>query len=273
MDSSSVEDAEIKQLLERIFERYGYDFREYSWASLKRRVLSAQGALACKTIAGLQARLLGEPGTFSQFVSHISVQVTEMFRDPEVFRRIRETVIPVLQTYPSIRIWHAGCSRGEEVYSMAILLKEAGLYEKSFLYATDLNSAALDKAKAAVYPAEQIQAYTANYQKAGGVESFAGYYTLKDNQITIDESLKKNVLFSTHNLAVDQVFSEVHVVFCRNVLIYFSKPLQDRVLSLCSDSLIRRGFMILGTKETTEFSAVDGSFEKVDRGARIYRKK
>lgn len=273
MDSSdAAEDAEIRILLDRIFDQYGYDFREYSWSSLRRRVLSTQSILGCKSVAELTKQVQEDPQFFVRFISNLTVNVTEMFRDPTVYARIREVVIPVLKTYPSIRIWHAGCSTGEEVYSMAILLKESGLYEKSFLYATDLNPLVLEKAKAAIYPAAQIQVYTANYQQAGGRESFADYYTVKDNRITLADSLKKNILFSPHNLAVDQVFSEVHVVFCRNVLIYFSKPLQERVLSLCHESLIHRGFMILGTKETTELTAVDSSFEKVDRLARIYRK-
>ncbi|MGZ3690625.1 MAG: CheR family methyltransferase [Pseudobdellovibrio sp.] len=272
MDSSSLEDAEVKNFLESIFNQYGYDFREYSPASMLRRIGNAQSVLGFKSIAELQEHVLKDPEIFNKFLTQLTVNVTEMFRDPHVFARIRELVIPVLRTYPSIRIWHAGCSTGEEVYSMAILLKEAGLYEKSFLYATDINSSVLDKAKAAIYPAEQIQLSTANYQKAGGVESFANYYTVKNDYLTIDESLKKNILFSPHNLAVDQVFSEVHVVFCRNVLIYFSKALQDRVLSLCHESLIHHGFLILGTKETTEFTSIDGGFEKIDRQMRIYRK-
>ena len=272
MGSSDINDPEVKTLLDVIFEHYGYDFREYSHASMQRRIYSAQISLGVKSIAELQKRIIEDANFLDRFISNVTVNVTEMFRDPEVFLRIRELVIPVLKTYPSIRIWHAGCSTGEEVYSMAILLKEAGLYEKSFLYATDLNSAVLEKAKAAVYPAEQIQASTANYQKAGGLESFSDYYTIKNDRLTIDESLKKNILFSPHNLAVDQVFSEVHVVFCRNVLIYFSKTLQDRVVSLCHESLIRRGFLILGTKETTEFTTADSEFEKVDRQMRIYRK-
>lgn len=267
-----VEDIEIQLLLEGLYLRYGYDFRGYSPESMKRRVLAALARSNCKTISQMLDQSLHDPVFYKTLVSDLTVNVTEMFRDPEVYRCLREHVVPVLRTYPSIRIWHAGCATGEEVYSMAILLYEEGLYDKTLFYATDISLRALEVAKQGIYPADQIQNYTANYQKAGGVESFSSYYTADQGGVRINPSLQKNILFSPHNLATDDIFSEVHMVFCRNVLIYFNRDLQQRVLDLLYRSLVRRGYLCLGSKETVEFSGMSRSFEVIGKEEKIYKK-
>jgi len=266
------EDAQIESLLSELMSQYGYDFSAYSAASLRRRIHSAMHRANCQTIGDLVDRIRNLPDFYKQVVSDLTVNVTEMFRDPEVFLAIRRHVIPILRTYPSIRIWHAGCATGEEVYSMAILLKEEGLLERSFLYATDLSPRAIELAKAGVYTSNHIQTYTANYHRAGGIESFGEYYTADQNGVRINPKLKENILFSQHNLATDDVFSEVHMVLCRNVLIYFSQELQNRTLSLLKRSLVRRGILVIGTKESMDFTDAKDSFEILHRDERIYRK-
>lgn len=272
MIEGSVEDIELDLLLEGIFRRYGYDFRGYSRESLKRRVQFALGRSGCGSVIQLLDRTLREPIFFRGLVADLMVNVTEMFRDPEVYLALRKQVIPVLRTYPSIRIWHAGCATGEEVYSLAILLHEEGILERTQIYATDISPRALEIAKTGIYPADQLRLSTSQYQQAGGIEPFSNYYTAKYGSVKMNGSLQANAVFSEHNLVTDDVFGEFHLILCRNVLIYFNKDLQGRVLDLFDRSLVRRGFLCLGSKETTDFSGKDDTFEAVERKLKIFRK-
>lgn len=267
-----LDDDEIQALLDNVFQTYGYDFRNYSRGSMKRRIFSALISLRTKSIAELSNLVLKDPNCFREFVSLLTVNVTDMFRDPEFYLRFRNEIVPVLQTYPSLRIWHAGCSTGEEVYSMAILLKETGLYKRSLIYATDINLRALNKAREGIYSADHVQAFTAQYQQSGGREPFSNYYTAHYEAVKIASSLKENIVFSPHNLVTDDVFSEVHVVVCRNVLIYFNRELQRRTLDLFDRSLVRRGFLCLGMKESMELSGMERQYEVVAKKERIYRR-
>lgn len=266
------EDKEIDDLLNGIFTKYGYDFRNYSRASIKRRVLGAVDRSRCVSITDLLQNSLSDPLFFKNLINDLTVSVTEMFRDPAIYLAFRNHVIPLLKTYPSIRIWHAGCATGEEVYAMAILLYEEGLYDRTILYGTDVNPRAIERAKEGIYSAQQVQGYTANYQKAGGMGSLADYYTAKYGSVKMAGFLKKNIFLTQHNLATDDVFSEVHMVLCRNVLIYFSRQLQERSFDLFNRSLIRRGFLCLGSKETLEFSKLQDSFAVIAKNERLYKK-
>lgn len=265
-------DIEIRLLIEAIYLKYSYDFRDYSGASIKRRVLHALRQLECSTISALQERVLHDPHMFMQLLQYLTIPVSEMFRDPEHFLAIRREVVPLLKTYPSLKVWIAGCSTGEEVYSMAILLREEGLLERTIIYATDINPTSLEKAKQGIYSLERMRAYTESYQRAGGQHSLSDYYTAAYGHAIFDSSLRENVTFADHSLATDSVFSETHLVSCRNVLIYFNKPLQDRAFGLFHESLCHRGFMLLGSKETLDFSAYSDRFETLTRPERIYRK-
>lgn len=265
-------DIEIRLLIEAIYLKYSYDFRDYSGASIKRRVLHALRQLECATISALQERVLHDPHMFMQLLQYLTIPVSEMFRDPEHFLALRREVVPLLKTYPSLKIWVAGCSTGEEVYSMAILLREEGLLERTIIYATDINPTSLEKAKQGIYSLERMRAYTESYQRAGGQRSFSDYYTAAYGHAIFDSSLRENVTFADHSLATDSVFSETHLVSCRNVLIYFNKALQDRAFGLFHESLCHRGFMLLGSKETLDFSAYSDRFETLTRPERIYRK-
>lgn len=265
-------DIEIRLLIEAIYLKYSYDFRDYSGASIKRRVLHALRQLECATISALQERVLHDPHMFMQLLQYLTIPVSEMFRDPEHFLALRREVVPLLKTYPSLKIWIAGCSTGEEVYSMAILLREEGLLERTIIYATDINPTSLEKAKQGIYSLERMRAYTESYQRAGGQRSFSDYYTAAYGHAIFDSSLRENVTFADHSLATDSVFSETHLVSCRNVLIYFNKTLQDRAFGLFHESLCHRGFMLLGSKETLDFSAYSDRFETLTRPERIYRK-
>nr|WP_227494060.1 protein-glutamate O-methyltransferase CheR [Ramlibacter pallidus] len=259
-------------LVEAIFLRYGHDFRDYAQASLKRRVLQAQQRMGAGSISALQELVLHDAKAFARLLQYLTVPVSEMFRDPPYFLALRKHVVPVLRTYPSLKIWIAGCSTGEEPYSVAILLREEGLLDRTILYATDINHESLDKARQGIFPLDSMQAFTQNYQRAGGTRSFSDYYTAAYGGALFDKSLRENITFADHSLATDAVFSETHFVSCRNVLIYFNRALQDRALGLFHDSLAHRGFLGLGTKETLEFSAYGGRFEPVARRERIYRK-
>jgi chemotaxis protein methyltransferase CheR len=263
---------ELRLLMEAIYLRYSYDFRDYSGASQKRRVLYALTQLNCPTISELQSRILHEPVIFMRLLQYLTIPVSEMFRDPTFFLALREQVLPRLATYPSIKIWIAGCSTGEEVYSLAILLREEGLLERCLIYATDINPHSLDKARQGIFPLSDIRTHTVNYQLSGGRCAFSDYYTAAYNAAIFDKSLSENITFADHSLATDSVFSETQLVLCRNVLIYFNKKLQNRALSLFHESLGRRGFLGLGSKESLDFSVHANSFEALDKPERIFRK-
>jgi chemotaxis protein methyltransferase CheR len=268
-DSSTIE---LRLLMEAIYLKYSYDFRDYSGASQKRRVHHALHQMDCTSISELQARVLHDPDAFMQLLQYLTIPTSEMFRDPSYFQALREQVVPHLHTYPSLKIWIAGCSTGEEVYSMAIMLKEEGLLERSIIYATDINPQSLEKARKGVYPLERMRAYTASYQMAGGKSMFSDYYTAAYDSALFDRSLIENVSFADHSLATDSVFSETNLVCCRNVLIYFNRKLQERALGLFHESLCYRGFLGLGSKETIDFSAHATAFDPLVKAERIYRK-
>lgn len=264
---------ELKMLMEAIYMKYSYDFRDYTGASQKRRVLHALREMGCSSISALQARVIHEPAAFGALLQYLTIPVTSMFRDPGFFAGLREHVAPVLRTYPSLKIWIAGCSTGEEVYSMAILLKEEGLLERSMIYATDINPSSLEKARQGVFPLEAMREYTQNYQAAGGTRAFSDYYTAAYDAALFDQSLRENVTFADHSLATDAVFAETHLISCRNVMIYFKKSLQERALGLFHESLCHRGFLGLGSKESIDFSAYVTRFEPVLKRERLFRKR
>ena len=270
--SSSV-DIELRLLMEAIYLKYSYDFRDYSRASQKRRVLYALGQFDCPTISALQSRVQHDPAVFLQLLQYLTIPVSEMFRDPGFFLALRQQVVPHLQTYASLKIWIAGCSTGEEVYSLAILLREEGLLERSLIYATDINPASLEKARQGIFALGSIKGHTANYQQAGGKRAFSDYYTAAYEAAIFDKTLRENITFADHSLATDSVFSETQLVLCRNVLIYFNKRLQDRALGLFHDSLGYRGFLALGSKESLDFSDYSAHFEPLVRAERIFRKR
>jgi len=249
---------EVRLLLEAIFDRYHYDFRDYAMASLKRRLAQARDKLGVATVSGLQERVLHEPESFATLLQYLTVQVSDMFRDPEFFLAIRRQVIPILATYPSVKIWCAGCSGGEEAYSLAILLHEEGLLERSIIYATDINAQALRDE---------------NHRRAGGATSLSDYYHASGSSAILDSDLRRKITFSDHSLATDHVFSEVHLVTCRNVLIYFDHTLQTRALRLFAEALIPRGFLGLGSKESLRFSPAAEYFTEFAMPERLYRKK
>jgi len=267
------ESIEIQLFLEAIYLKYGYDFRNYSKASIKRRIEQRLGRSNLPNISTMQHKILYDKKFFETMFLDLSINVTEMFRDPLFYKALRKTVLPILKTYPYIKIWHAGCSTGEEVYSMAILLKEEGLLDKALLYATDVNEKVLKKAKEGIYPLDKIKDFTTNYQMSGGKTSFADYYVAKYDAAIMDKSLKENVVFSQHNLVTDGVFGEMHLIICRNVLIYFNKELQNSVISLFNESLIRKGLLCLGSKESLRFSNHVDNFSELVAKQKIYQKK
>ncbi|MFZ5525467.1 MAG: CheR family methyltransferase [Pseudomonadota bacterium] len=266
-------DIEFQLLLDAIYLKYHYDFRAYAGSSLRRRLRTAMERFGCATLSQLQDKVLHDPATFPALLDYLTVQVSEMFRDPSYFQALRETVVPMLRTYPSLKLWVAGCSAGEEVYSLAILLHEEGLLERSLIYATDINAHALQKAEAGVYEIDRIAGFTDNYQKSGGRGSLSKYYTAAYGRAVFDKALKKHMVFSDHSLATDSVFAEMNLVSCRNVLIYFNRELQDRALGLFHDSLCRKGFLGLGSKEALRFSTYADHFDEVVREDRIFQKK
>ncbi len=273
VEQVDTERLEIDLLLEAIFRRYGYDFRSYARASIERRIRQFLSQSGCNTVAELTSRVLHDQELFSRLARYFSISVTELFRDPSVYLSVRENVVPLLRTWPNFKVWHAGCATGEEVYSLAIVLKEEGVYPRATIYATDFNDEALEKARDGIYPIDRLQEATRNYQLSGGKGSFAEYYHARYGAVQMDPALKQRVTFSVHNLASDQVFGEMHLVFCRNVLIYFNRELQNRALGLFTESLVRGGFLCLGSKEDLRFSDVSSMYEIVDSKARIYRKK
>jgi len=267
-----LEDIEIHLLLEGIYLHYGYDFRQYAPSSLKRRILDFARLEAVDGISLLQARLLRDPACFERFVLALTVNVTAMFRDPPFYIAFRRRVVPLLRTYPFIRIWHAGCSTGEEVYSLAILLKEEGIYDRCRIYATDINEAVLRRARSGIYPLKMVEAYESNYAGARGKGVLSDYYTEKYESAILRASLRENILFSQHNLASDGSFNEFNVILCRNVLIYFNKALQDRVHELFYGSLCMFGILCLGSKETLKLSPRESDYEELAGGERMYRR-
>jgi chemotaxis protein methyltransferase CheR len=267
-----ISDQEVDQLVDDMLEVYGYDFTEYSKASLRRRIQRIVINDKLASFAEFRYRLKNSDAYFSHIVEEISVNVTEMLRDPGFYRAVVEKVIPVLTSYPFIRIWHAGCATGEEVYSMAILLKEAGLLHKSLIYGTDINPAALEKARQGIFPISNLQQYSRNYIAAGGKNDFSDYYTSNYQLVKFDESLAKKMVFSTHNLVTDSSFNSFQLIFCRNVMIYFDKKLQDRVLQLFDSSLEHFGFLGLGAKESIRFSPIASNYTQIGN-EKIWRKK
>ena len=263
---------ELRLLMEAIYLKYSYDFRDYTGASQKRRVLHALGQLGLPSISALQERVLRDAAVFAQLLQYLTIPVSEMFRDPAYFLALRRQVVPVLHNYPSLTVWVAGCSTGEEVFSLAILLREEGLLERTRIYATDINPASLEKARQGIFPLEAVRSYTANYQRAGGQRAFSDYYTAAYDAARFDPALCADVTFADHSLATDSVFAEAHLVSCRNVLIYFNRALQDRALGLFHESLCHRGFLGLGAKESIDFSGYAERFEVLARAERVYRK-
>ena len=267
-----LETVEIDLLLEAIYRHYGYDFRGYARASLKRRILYSMEREGSQTISGLQERVLYDPLCMERFLLALSINVTALFRDPEFFLMFRNKVVPTLGTYPFLRIWHAGCSSGEEVYSMAILLEEEGLYDRCRIYATDMNDTVLQRAREGIFSAQTAAQGAANYTKAGGKRSLSEYYTSAYGNAIFRASLRDNLHFSQHNLAVDGSFNEFHVILCRNVMIYFAKPLQQRVHNLLYESLAMFGILGVGTKENLQFTPHERDYEQLASGHKLYRR-
>ena len=265
-------DIELNLLLEGVYQKYQHDFRHYARSSLRRRMRQAQERFGCATISRLQERVLHEPEVFAQMLQYFTVQVSEMFRDPDYFLALRRQVLPVLSTYPSIRVWVAGCSTGEEVWSLAILLAEEGLLERSIIYATDINPEALKAAEAGIYSVERIAQFSQSYLQAGGKHSLADYYTATAHGVIFDRALRRTAVFADHSLATDSVFSEVHLVSCRNVLIYFDRELQERALGLFHDALIHRGFLGLGSRETLRFTGQAVHYAEFCAAERLYQR-
>ncbi|WP_419875335.1 CheR family methyltransferase [Candidatus Pristimantibacillus sp. PTI5] len=263
---------EIELLLEAVFRFYGYDFRNYSYSSIRRRIWHRIHSERLTTVSGLMECILHNREYMDRLLADMTIHVTEMFRDPEVFKSFRENVVPFLRTLPLIRIWHAGCSTGEEVYSMAILLQEEGLYEKTRIYATDTSADVLKIAREGVYPIGKMKQYTRNYLESGGQASFSQYYTAKYDSVVFQTELKRNIVFAQHNLVTDSSFNEFNVILCRNVMIYFNKQLQHHVHGLLYDSLSRFGVLALGTKESINFTRHADAYEELDNPNRLYRK-
>ncbi|WP_160723674.1 CheR family methyltransferase [Bacillus sp. USDA818B3_A] len=263
---------EIELLLEAIYRHYGYDFRNYSAPFLERRILNRMAAENLRTVSGLQEKILHEPLFMERFFYDFSINVTEMFRDPSFFRTFRNKVIPSVREYPAIRIWHVGCGSGEEVYSMAILLHEEGILEKTKIYATDINPINLEKAKQGFFPLEKMKLYTTNYIQSGGEKAFSEYYSVKNEQVVFDSFLKRNIEFFQHNLVTDHSFNEFHIIICRNVMIYFNKGLQNHVHQLLYESLFYSGFLGLGKREEIRFTDYAKYYEVLHSEEKLYRK-
>jgi chemotaxis protein methyltransferase CheR len=265
-------DIELHLLIDAIYLKYHYDFRRYAIASIKRRLTAAMSRFNVETFSELQSRVLHDPAMFPALLDFLTVPVSEMFRDPSYFRSMRDMVVPVLRTYPSLKVWVAGCSTGEEVYSLAILLREEGLLDRTLIYATDINPSVLQKAAAGVYDVDRIAGFTESHRRSGGSTSLSDYYTAAYGRAVFDKSLREHIVFSDHSLATDSVFAEVQLVSCRNVLIYFNRDLQDRAIGLFRDALCRKGFLGIGSKESLRFSAHRDSFLDLVPNDRIYQK-
>jgi chemotaxis protein methyltransferase CheR len=272
MMERELEERELPELLDAIYHAYHYDFRSYSEASLRRRLRAAMVHFRCGSLAELRVAMLGSSAFFAELLRFLTVQVSDMFRDPSYFRALRESVIPYLRTYPALRVWVAGCATGEEAYSIAILLHEEGLLDRSRIYATDINPESLRVAEAGIYETARLARFSQNHRDAGGRTSLSDYYAAAYGGAVFDRALKKHIVFSDHSLATDSVFAEMQLVSCRNVLIYFEKELQDRALGLLADSLCRKGFLGLGLKETIRFSRQAAAFVDLIPAARIFQK-
>ena len=273
MTADELIDLEIKLLTEGIFQAYGYDFREYAEASLRRRLVQWLSCSGYATLSHAQSELLRDPALFDSLLRGITVNVSEIFRDPDFFKAIREQVVPHLKTYPFVKIWLAGCATGEEAYSMAILLEEEGLQGRFRIYATDINEEVIRKAQEGIYSLQNMQRFTRNYQHSGGTGSFSDYYTARYNHAVLNPSLRENIVFAAHNLAVDTNFGEMNLILCRNVMIYFKQPLKERVLGLCDTSLTPGGFLCLGTKESLDHRSISDRYEAILPRMQIYRKR
>ena len=267
-----VEEIEVALLLEAIYRRYGFDFREYARASLKRRLWRRAHAEGVETISALQDLVLHDPACMERLLLDLSINVTSMFRDPSFYAAFREKVAPLLRTYPFTRIWVAGCSTGEEVYSLAIVLDEEGLLERTRIYATDINEAVLERARLGVFPLEKMQEYTQNYLAAGGARAFSEYYHANYDGAAFDRRLTEHAVFAQHNLVSDRSFNEFHAIVCRNVMIYFDRPLQERVFELFHESLARLGVLALGHRETIRLSSHADRYEALDPVEKLWRK-
>jgi chemotaxis protein methyltransferase CheR len=267
-----LERIEVQVLLEAIYQHYGFDFRGYALGSLKRRLWRRAFAEKVDTMSALQDRVLHDPAVMERLLLDLSINVTSMFRDPPFFQALREKVVPLLRTYPFVRIWNAGCSTGEETFSLAILLREEGLYDRTRIYATDINDSVLGRARSGVFPLEKMRDYTENYIRAGGKESFSSYYTADGDTARFSQELIEQVVFAQHNLVSDAPFNEFNVIVCRNVMIYFGKTLQDRVHELFYESLDPFGILALGQKESIRFTKYEERYEALDQPEKLYRK-
>jgi chemotaxis protein methyltransferase CheR len=270
---NATEDIEIQLLLEALYQRYHYDFRHYARASIKRRLKQALTRMDFRSFSALQDGLLHDPTLLSRLLDYLTIQVSEMFRDPSYYRTIREKVVPHLKTYPSLKVWIAGCSSGEELYSFVILFREEGIENRTLFYATDINPEALKTAAAGIYALDRIKTFTVNHQKSGGKSSLSDYYTANYGRAVFDESLRDRVVFSDHSLVTDAVFGEMQFVSCRNVLIYFDRIFQDRAIGLFRDTLPRKGFLGLGSKESLRFSNHASDFAEFVPEEKIYQRR
>ena len=272
VDTENIESIELDLLLDAVFRLYGYDFRDYAKTSMRRRIANIMKKEQVDTISALQDRVLHDSRSWERFLNGISVNVSAMFRDPGFFLAFRQHAVPVLRTYPFIRIWQAGCSLGEEAYSLAIMLEEEGLYDRSLIYATDINEVSLRQARDAIYPAELMQKYTQNYVQAGGQQSFSEYYTARYDFAILRPTLQRNIVFSQHNLVSDAPFNEFNVILCRNVMIYFNRGLQERTHTLFHDSLAMFGILGLGSRESLRFMPHEQLYEPLVPGEKLYRR-
>ena len=269
----TIEDIEIRLLLEALYQRYHYDFRAYAQASVRRRLRQARDQLGVPTFSAMQDRLLHDEAFMAQVLAYLTVQVSEMFRDPSYFRAIREKVVPVLRTYPSLKVWIAGCSAGEELYSMVILFREEGLEDRTIFYATDISQSALDAATRGIYALDRLRGFTENHRASGGRSSLSDYYSTAYGHAAFDKSLRERVVFSDHSLVTDASFAEMHLISCRNVMIYFNRELQDRAVGLFRESLTRQGFLGIGAKESLRFSRHAPAFADFVREEKIYQRR
>jgi chemotaxis protein methyltransferase CheR len=271
-DNDQLEEIEIDLLLEGLFRRYGYDFRSYSCASIRRRIWNFIKNEQISTVSALQERLLHDPTAMDRFVLSLTVNVTAMFRDPLFFKAVRTKIVPLLKTYPFIRIWDAGCSSGEEAYSLAVILQEEGIYDRCRIYATDMNESVLKRAKAGIFSLSKMKEYTDNYLQAGGTQSFSQYYTAKYDHAILQSSLKRNIVFAQHNLVTDRSFNEFHFILIRNVLIYFNDQLRNKVLDLLHSSLVNFGVLALGRKESLKFTDFEHAYEELEVKEKLYKR-